>query len=219
LEAVFEANHITAVRTAAAAAVATHYLANPRPRKLAIVGAGLQAEYQLKAMGHLFLFEEIGVWGYMTGESDRFCRRFSGPFPQVKSYKDIRSCVDSADIIVTCTPSRKPLLKRAWVKKGAHINAIGADAKGKEELDPKLLLDSRVVVDERRQASHSGEINVPIARGLYSERRVYAELSEIVSKKKKGRVSRDQITIFDSTGLAVLDIYFAKYVYDRLILT
>ncbi|OIO39666.1 MAG: hypothetical protein AUJ72_00250 [Candidatus Omnitrophica bacterium CG1_02_46_14] len=216
LLSVLEANHITAIRTGAAAALATHCLANPRPRKLAIIGAGLQGGYQLKAIASLYTFQEIGVWGFLSGESDRFCQRFLKQFPQAKSYPDIKNCVDSADIIVTCTPSRKPLLMKEWVKKGAHINAMGADAKGKQELDPKLLLSSRVIVDERRQASHSGEINVPISRGLYSEKKVYAELSEIVSGKKKGRTSRGQITLFDSTGLAVLDIYFAQYVYDQL---
>ena len=212
--AIFEGNHITALRTGAAAAVATHYLANPKPRKLAIIGAGLQAEYQLRALTNLFVFQEIGVWGFIRGESRRFCERFSNDFHELKPYQDIKSCVYSADIIVTCTPSRKPLLKKEWVKKGAHINAIGADAEGKEELDPGLLLVSKVVVDEWRQASHSGEINVPVSKGLFSKRRLYAELSQIVSGKKKGRVSPKEITLFDSTGLAVLDVHFARHVYD-----
>jgi alanine dehydrogenase len=122
--------------------------------------------------------------------------------------------VENADVIVTCTPSRKPLLKREWVKPGAHINAIGADAKGKEELHPKLLSVCKVVVDDWEQASHSGEINVPISKKLFSKKRLHAELADIVSGRKRGRVRRDEITVFDSTGLAVLDIFFAKYAYN-----
>ncbi len=214
--AIFEGNHITALRTGAAAAVATYYLANPKPQKLAIIGAGLQAEYQLRALANLFMFKKISVWGFKRGESLSFCERFSNEFFEVKPCQDIKSCVDSADIIVTCTPSRRPLIKNEWVKKGAHINAIGADAEGKEELDPKLLLRSKVVVDEWQQASHSGEVNVPVLKGIFSKRQLYAELSQIVSGKKKGRGSSNEITIFDSTGLAVLDIYFAKHVYDHI---
>lgn len=215
LLAIFEANHITAVRTGAAAAVATAFMANPRPAKLAIVGAGLQAEYQLRALASQFSFDEIGVWGLLPKEAETFCARFHSQFPRLHPFRQVRKCVQEADVIVTCTPSRKPIVEKDWIKKGAHINAIGADAKGKEELDPKLLKSSRVVVDEWEQASHSGEINVPISRGIISKRDVYAELSEVVSGRKKGRASREEITIFDSTGLAVLDIYFAKYIYDH----
>ncbi|OIO37813.1 MAG: hypothetical protein AUJ71_04495 [Candidatus Omnitrophica bacterium CG1_02_49_16] len=211
LLAIFEGNHITAMRTGAAAAVATHTLANPKPHKLSIIGAGFQAEYQLHAMTNLYAFDEIGVWGFVKGESRRFCKRLSGEHLSLRPYEDIKSCVLSADIIVTCTPSRRPLLKKEWVKKGAHINAMGADAKGKEELNSKLLLGSKIVVDEWQQASHSGEINVPLSNKILSRKNVYGELSEIISGKKKGRVSPDEITIFDSTGLAVLDIYFANH--------
>ncbi len=214
--AVLEANHITAVRTGAAAACATHFLANPAPQKLAIIGAGLQARYQLRALADLYKFKEIGIWGFARAESKIFCDHFKRLFRGLRAYESIRDCVRDADIIVTCTPSRKPLLNRKWVKKGAHINAIGADAKGKEELDPTLLLSSKVIVDDWEQASHSGEVNVPVSRSLFTKRNLYAELSDIVSKKKRGRTSLDEVTIFDSTGLAVLDIYFAGYVYDRL---
>lgn len=212
--AVLEGNHITAIRTAATAAVATNYMANPKPRKLAIVGAGVQAEYQLRAMAHRFQFEEINVWGFLVGEVEMFCKRLRMECPNLKPKKDIRGCVEGADVVVTCTPSRKPIVQKNWIKKGAHINAIGADAKGKEELDPKLLKGAKVVVDEWEQASHSGEINVPISKGLFLKNDLYAQLSEIVSGQKKGRAGKDDITVFDSTGLAILDIYFAKYAYD-----
>ncbi len=214
LMAVLEGNLITAIRTAAAAAVATKFMANPGARKLAIVGAGLQAEYQLRALLSLYHFNEVSVWGYGTGEARAFCRRFRRLHRNLRPGATIKRCVSEADIVVTCTPSRRPLVKKAWIKPGAHINAIGADAKGKEELDPAILRGAKVVVDEWEQASHSGEINVPVSKGLFSRRDLYAELPEIVGGKRMGRSAGDDITVFDSTGLAILDIYFAQYVYD-----
>jgi ornithine cyclodeaminase/alanine dehydrogenase-like protein (mu-crystallin family) len=100
---------------------------------------------------------------------------------------------------------------------GTHINAIGADAPGKQELPAEILCRARVVVDHREQAAHSGEINVPVARGLFSPSRIHAELGEIVAGKIKGRVSADDITLFDSTGLAIQDIAVAKRLYDRAV--
>lgn len=217
LLAVLEANTITALRTGAAAALAAKHLANPRPRRLAIVGAGLQAGFQLKALVSLYgKFEGIRVWGYRAGEAHRFCRSFSGEIQGLSSSPDVEHCVAGADIVVTCTSSRKPLVRDGWIKKGAHINAIGADAKGKEEIHPALLVKTAVVVDEWEQASHSGEINVPVSKGLFTKRRLRAELAEVVSGSKKGRRRADEITLFDSTGLALLDVYFAKHLYDTL---
>ena len=216
LTAVLEANTITAIRTGAAAALATRYLANPKPRILGIVGAGLQAEYQLRAMASLNSYREIRVWGYRPNEAKIFCRRLKGEFQNLRAVSSVEECVREADVIVTCTSSRKPLVRKEWIKKGCHINAIGADAKGKEELEPALLRGSKVVVDEWEQASHSGEINVPVSRGLFSKKTLCAELAEIVVGKKRGRVSASEITVFDSTGLAVLDICFAEYVRARL---
>ena len=214
LLAVLEANTITAMRTAATAALAASLMANPKPRVLSIVGAGIQASYQLKAHADLFGFEEIRVWGYQPGEADRFCTQHA-IYKNLKAFTDLQVCVKSADIIITCTSSRKPLVLADWIKAGAHINAIGADAKGKEELEAKILLGARIAVDEWEQASHSGEINVPISEGLLNRKNIYAELSEIVLGSKPGRLSPDETTVFDSTGLAVLDVYFANFVYER----
>jgi alanine dehydrogenase len=216
LLAVLEANVITAMRTGAAAAVASHYMANPKPKKLAIVGAGLQAWYQLRALADLYSFNEISIWGFQENEAKRFVGAHVKQFKNLRPVDDIKECVKDADIIVTCTSSRKPLVRAEWIQKGAHINAIGADAKGKQELDAKILKVSKVVVDEWEQASHSGEINVPISKKLFSKKNLCGELSDIVSAKKKGRTHTSDITVFDSTGLAVLDIVFAMHIYKQV---
>ncbi len=217
LVAVIQANALTAIRTAASAALASHLLAVKHPNKIAIVGAGLQAEYQLRAHRSLYgPYVPVAVWGYNRGEAERFCGRLKKEFGPLSPEPALDRCVRNADIVITCTPSRKPLVKKSWVKKGAHVNAIGADAKGKQELDVSLLLSAKVVVDDWEQASHSGEINVAVSRGLFSKKHLYANLAALANRQKPGRGKKDEITVFDSTGVAALDIYFAKSVYDRL---
>jgi alanine dehydrogenase len=120
-----------------------------------------------------------------------------------------------ADIVCTVTPSRNPIVMKEWIKPGTHLNTIGADAPGKEELDPKILKSAKIVIDNWAQASHSGEINVPLSKGIISRDDIYAELGEIVVGKKSGRENDAEITIFDSTGLAIQDISCAKLAYDQ----
>ncbi|MCC6057827.1 MAG: ornithine cyclodeaminase family protein, partial [Desulfurococcaceae archaeon] len=121
------------------------------------------------------------------------------------------------DVLATLTPARAPVVKNEWVREGLHINAMGADAPGKQELDPEILKRAKIVVDDIEQASHSGEINVPLSQGLITLNDVYAELGEIVAGIKKGRESDQEITIFDSTGLAIQDVIVAHYVYTQAI--
>jgi alanine dehydrogenase len=117
--------------------------------------------------------------------------------------------VCDCDILVTTTPSRKPLIREGWIRDGTHINAIGADAPGKQELDPAILPRARVFVDDPVQAVHSGEINVPIREGLFSADQIAGTMGEVVLGRK-GRKERDEITLFDSTGLAIQDLAIAR---------
>jgi alanine dehydrogenase len=127
--------------------------------------------------------------------------------PECYSVQIERAC--DCDLLVTTTPSRSPLVKSEWIHDGTHINAIGADAKGKEELDPQILKRSTVFVDDPAQAVHSGEINVPIATGAFNQQEIAGTLGEVVIGKKH-RNTPDEITVFDSTGLAIQDLAIAK---------
>jgi alanine dehydrogenase len=133
---------------------------------------------------------------------------------EITSKKSIREVCD-CDILVTTTPSREPIVMNQWIAEGTHINAIGADAPGKEELDPKILKRAKIVVDDLPQASHSGEINVPLAKGLISEKDIFGELGEVVTDRKKARTKDSDITVFDSTGLAIQDVATANLVYQK----
>ncbi|HEX3001160.1 MAG TPA: hypothetical protein VHN82_02140 [Methanoregula sp.] len=112
-------------------------------------------------------------------------------------------------MLATTTPSRAPLIRNEWVHEGMHINAIGADAPGKQELDPAILARAQVFVDDPSQAVHSGEINVPIRTGVFREQDIAGTIGEVVIGKKRRR-DNDAVTVFDSTGLAIQDLAIAK---------
>jgi alanine dehydrogenase len=209
--------YLTSMRTGAAGGVAAKYLARPDSKTVGIVGAGAQARTQLLSLSRVFSIETVKVADVSL---DR-CRAFE---KDCRSFLDCRYLpttdieqVCDCDILVTVTPSRKPLIKDDWVSQGTHINAIGADAKGKQELEATLLLRSKVVVDDIAQAAHSGEVNVPLGQGQLAIEEIYAQLGEIVAGKVPGRKDDDEITIFDSTGLAIQDIATGEMVHKKAV--
>lgn len=209
--AVMDATDITAYRTGAAAAIASKYLARKDSQTLGIVGAGRQSYTQLMAHGELFDLRQIKVFDRRAAAVETFIKSF--PSYPVKACS-LEETVAS-DIVCTVTPAREPFIKSEWVRPGTHINAIGADAEGKEELEPALLKKAIVVVDDLRQAAAAGEINVPVSSGLFKVEEVYATLGDVIAGKKQGRRDKNDITVFDSTGLAIEDIAVAKLVYEK----
>ncbi len=205
--AIVNATELTAMRTGAAGAVAARYLAPRQSVTLGVVGTGRQAEALVKATAAALTIEEILVWSRREKSSDEFAERYSGYNAQ--SVPIERAC--DCDVLFTTTPSDKPLVMADWVREGTHINAIGADAPGKQELDPRLLMKAEVFVDDPGQAIHSGEVNVPVSTGLYDPDRIAGTLGEVVIGTK-GRSSPDAVTIFDSTGLAIQDLAIAALV-------
>lgn len=208
--AVMDGTGITAYRTGATAAIAAKYLARKDSKTLGIVGAGRQAEPQILAHAEVFTFEKIRVHDSSAAAIEVLTDALPG-FPlEVCSIEE----AVASDIVITLTPVRSPLVKREWILPGTHINAVGADAAGKQELDPAILRDARVVVDDMRQATAAGELNVPIARGDYRAEDVYTSLGVIISGKVPGRGDDSMITVFDSTGVAIEDVAVAKLVYE-----
>jgi alanine dehydrogenase len=217
--AFMDATHLTDMRTGAASAVASKYLARKVPKVLGVVGAGNQAKTQILAlMTQYGGFEAVRVcdtYPEKAWELVRdFGRRHRDRLRSMEAVPSPKECVTGADVVVTATPSRKPIVMDDWVSKGTHFNCIGADAPGKQEMDPMILKRACVVIDDWEQASHSGEINVPLHAGIFSRREVHAEIGEIVAGLRPGRRSEDQVTVFCSTGLAIQDCVTAKLVYD-----
>jgi alanine dehydrogenase len=217
-EAIMGGTWVTALRTGAAGAIAAKYLANPKPKTVGIVGAGTQARTQLMGLELVFeTIKEVRVWDRTEKASVKYAEEMGIKYNQASifSVKDIAKAVQGADIIVTATPSRKPLVSAEWVDDGTHINCIGADAPGKQELDPAVLVKSKIVIDDWSQSCHGGEINVPLAEGIITKEDIWGDICEIVAGLKRGRTSPEEITVFTSTGLAIQDAATAKIAYER----
>jgi len=205
--AVMDATWLTAFRTGAAAGVATKYLAQPGFDRVGFIGSGVQARMFRDAIATLGDFE---VWAADLDPeaAQRFAAETGG---RAVSLAEASGC----PVVCTATPSYTPVVQHAWVKPGSHINAMGADGPGKQELEMQILLDARLIIDDHEQATHSGEMNVPYAAGVLTDDHIAASLGEVVAGRKPGRTSPSQITVFDSTGLAIQDLALAHAVYER----
>ncbi len=209
---------LTAMRTGAAGGVAAKYLAREDSEIICFIGAGTQARTQLMALSIVLKnIKTIKVYDLVEEASKLFADYASKIINGVKVEicDSPRDAVSNADVVVTVTPSRQPIVMSNWIGKGVHFNCIGADAPGKEELDPNILLRAKIVVDDMEQAIHSGEVNVPIAKGILRKDQIYGEIGEVITGIKKGRETRDEVTVFVSTGLAIQDAVTAKLAYDK----
>ena len=215
--AIMDGTYLTDIRTGAAGGIAAKYLARKDSKVIGIIGVGNQAKTQLEALVEVFEPELVRITSRTKENCERFIREMAGVTPCEIRYEESIEKVCNCDILVTTTPTRKPIVKAQWIKEGTHINAIGADAVGKEELDPELLIRSKIVVDDIVQALHSGEVNVPLSKHYISENDIHAQLGEVITGLKPGRTSEEEITIFDSTGLAIQDVASAHLVYERAV--
>jgi alanine dehydrogenase len=213
---IMDGTYITKLRTGAAGGIAVKYLARNNASIIGVIGTGVQARTQL-----LGIYEVLpNINEVKAYDSNEQAIRAYAKEMGIKLNINIKlvATVDEAakaDILVTTTPSKVPIVGINNVTPGMHINAIGADANGKQELDARILKNAIIVVDDVEQACHSGEINIPLSQKIISTNDIYASLSEIVAGIKEGRKTDSEITIFDSTGLAILDIACAKFVYDK----
>ena len=212
--AIMDGSYITAYRTGAAGAVAASVLARKDSTKVGIIGAGTQGRMQILALKEIFQLEEIRVWDIEEKMATKYSSEMSELLGiDVKNFTNREEVVRGSDIVVTVTPSKKALIDVDWIEKGMHINAIGADGPGKQEMDPAIVkLADKVVVDSLTQCKRIGEIQHALKLGLIQESDVHGEIGEILIGKKVGRESNDEITFFDSTGLAAQDIAAAHVV-------
>jgi alanine dehydrogenase len=217
--AFMEAGLITNLRTGAAGGVAAKYLSRKDSSVVGLVGLGNQARTQLEALVLVRNIETVKIYDKSFAAEASFKnwvkKKLGIKVVMAGNLEETCNC----DILVTTTPVRKPIIKAEWIKPGTHINAIGADAMGKQELDPKILEWAKIVVDDYEQASHSGEINVPISSNEigFGVNDIYATLGEIVCGESFGRGYTDEITVFDSTGLAIQDLSTAVLVYQKAV--
>jgi alanine dehydrogenase len=206
-----DGTYITGMRTGVVGALAVKYLARKEAQTMGVVGAGEQAFYQIAAIVKVKKITKIIIFDIKAAAIEKLKKALKKEGIEI-SQGTIEE-VSAQDILVTTTPSKTPIVQAQWIRTGTHINAIGADAPGKQELDPKILHQAKIVVDDWAQASHSGEINVALAQGIIGKKDIYSSLGEIIAHKKPGRHSNNEITIFDSTGLAIQDLYTANFFY------
>jgi ornithine cyclodeaminase/alanine dehydrogenase-like protein (mu-crystallin family) len=203
-----DGGYLTDLRTGAAGGVAARHLAPERVGTVAVIGTGLQARYQLDALAlERPGFESVRVWGRTPSHvaacvSDLADRPGLPAGCLFEAAATPRDAVAGADLVITCTASRAPLVEHAWLEKGAHLTAVGSDGVGKQELDPSILEAADLIaVDDRAQAAAIGELqHADVEPGNV------AELGEIVGGSKSGRTGPDQLTVCDLTGLGVQDV-------------
>jgi ornithine cyclodeaminase/alanine dehydrogenase len=214
--AIMDGTYITGVRTGAAGAVAASVLARKNSKIVGVIGAGVQARNQVLGLNEVFALKKVKVYSQTEESRRKYASEISEKLGiEVEAVDHARKAVIGSDIVVTATPSKKAIVMDEWIDKGMHINCIGADEPGKQELDPKIMRRvDKIVVDSLSQCKEMGEIQHALAQGIIKESDVHAEIGEVLAGKKKGRERDDEITLFDATGLAAQDIAAANVVYN-----
>ncbi len=214
--AVMDSMALTALRTAAATAVAAKYLARETCEAALICGCGGQAATQLRALLRVRKPARIRAYDQDAEKAKAFAAALGDELPiPIELVMDLAQAIAASDIIITCTTARRFFIARDMVRPGTFVAGVGADNEDKQELDPWLLAHSKLVTDLTEQCSAIGELHHAIAAGTMSRAGVHAELGEIIAKLKPGRVSETEITVFDSTGTALQDVAAAAAVYQR----
>jgi ornithine cyclodeaminase len=205
---------LTALRTAATSAMAARHLARPDSRRLALIGAGSQSEFQALGMRGALGISEVAVWDTDPAAMAKLARNLEPLGFDVTVASSGRDAVRGADVVTTCTAdkARAVVLPAEWVEPGVHVNAIGGDCPGKTELDPTILLrdDVEVFVEFPPQTRIEGEIQAMPADFPVTE------LWQVVTGRVPGRTSAEQVTVFDSVGFAVEDLAALRYVRDEV---
>jgi ornithine cyclodeaminase len=217
LLALMNASAITAIRTAAVSGAATKLLAREDAGDLAIIGAGVQARSHLEAMAHVRPLRRVRVTSRDAERAAQFAEdmRARYLFP-IEAVGSVETAVRGADLIVTATTAREPILKREWIAPGAHLNVVGSSLPTTREVDTATMAAASLFVDRRESTlNEAGDYLFAAKDGAIGPEHIRAEIGEVVIGAKPGRSSRDEITLFKSLGLAVEDLASAEYVYQK----
>lgn len=214
--ALMDSMEITILRTGAATAVAGKHLARPDAHVATICGCGNQGRVQLRALARVLRLERAYLHDVDEAQAERMARELSSELGiEATRARNLAAAVRESDVCVTATPSREFFLRREWVRPGMFVAAVGADSEAKQELDPELFRGTKVVVDKLEQCAAIGDLHHALDAGVVTRANVHAELSEVVSGTKPGRTREDEVTIFDSTGIALEDVAAAAVVYEK----
>ena len=210
--------YLTAIRTGAAGAVAARHLSREDSTTATILGAGLQASLQLRALCLVRPIKQARIWSRTFARSKVTAAKLTESLGfDVKAMDNLELACDDTDIIVSCTPSTVPILSHDLIAPGTHITAMGADAPGKSELSPDLpLIADAYVCDSLEQCRKYGELEKSISSGLTDQDTRYPELGEVISGQVNGRLSDHDITVCDLTGVGIQDLEIALLAKQRI---
>lgn len=210
---------LTALRTAATAALAATYGARPAARSAAIIGCGTQAQYQLEALSACFPLEDVRVFDLDRAKAEAFARSAKSSALDCRSMTSVSAACEHVDICVTCTTSTVPVLTRDMGLAGCFVAAVGADNPEKQEVDPALMQRARILVDDLEACAAGGDLSHALKAGAVSRDLVHADLAELAVGRKPGRTAADELVIFDSTGSGVQDVALAFAAYRAALAT
>lgn len=215
-KAIIDGAYLTALRTGAASGVATRYLARPDSSVLVIFGAGAQAYTQFEAVCCERAIEKAYIFARTENSVRKFIDYYQGRTSVEILVGNNLDVLSEADIICTATPSEYPLFPTEKLKKGVHINAVGSYSTSMQELPDDIFLDSSLFVDHRESCfSETGDIIIPLSKGLLPEKNYKGELGDLINGKIDGRGSEDEITVFKSVGIAIQDLITGHYAYEK----
>jgi len=207
--AIMNAGGITAVRTAAVSGLATRLLAREDTRTLAIIGAGIQAKAHLEAVRAVRAFERVLVASRTPG-------RAAAELDGVEEVASVEEAVRDADVVVTATNATEPVVRREWLKAGAHLNVVGSSQPHAREVDTATIRDAALFVDRRESAlNEAGDILIPMQEGVVGAEHIRAEIGELVIGSAEGRRNDEELTLFKSLGLAIEDLVAAEHILAR----
>lgn len=215
LLSLMHAGAITEIRTAAVSAVATDLLAPRDASTLALLGSGVQAHSHLEAMLCVRDIREVRVWSRTPEHAHEFAGVAGASHPvEIAAAESARDAVADCGIVCTLTPAREPILAGAWLRRGAHLNAVGASVPGFRELDAETVAAARLFVELRDVAlREADDVRVPIANGVFGEDHIAGDLGELVRGEVPARTRQDQTTVFESVGMAIEDVAAARFIY------
>jgi len=215
--AIMNADVVTALRTAAASALATRELARPDASVLAILGTGEQARAHVPAMLAVRNIEHINIWGRRSEKAAELATELAQQSDvPISTFDRADQTVANADIICTVTASREPILNGEWMPYGAHVNLVGSSVPNAREVDSDVVVRSRFFVDYRASTmTQAGEFLKAIEDGLVGEDHIAGEIGEVLLGRVDGRASPDEITVYKSLGVAAQDLAAARYVYEQ----
>lgn len=238
-KAILSAEHVTCMRTGAAGAVGAKYLARRDSKTLLMVGTGNQAAYQIAATLMVMpSLEKVYLWNPINKEEaqtfkskivdrlkNEFLNHYTNPEKVAELTKkfnvefevveNIEKATAESDIIITVTPSKQAMIMKEWVRPGTHFSCVGADMEGKQEIDESLFAIGRVFADDITQSTNVGEAETAIKKGIIKAEDIISEIGAVITGEVKGRLTEEDITIYDSTGIALQDLITADYAIKR----